>query len=61
MTDMDAGNIIGVTMYDQSAAFDVCDHYLLIEKLRLLGLENRALFSRPNGGKNKFLERPPIL
>ena len=31
MDDMEAGKIIGVTMYDQSAAFDVCEHGLLIE------------------------------
>ena len=41
--DMEAGKIIGVTMYDQSAAFDVCDHRILVEKLKLLGLEETAV------------------
>ena len=41
--DMEAGKIIGVTFYDQSAAFDVCSHSILIEKLKLLGLEETSL------------------
>ena len=41
--DMEAGKIIGVTLYDQSAAFDVCSHSILIEKLKILGLEETAL------------------
>ena len=43
MADMEEGKIIGITMYDQSAAFDVCDHLLLIEKLKLLGLDEKAV------------------
>ena len=33
---------MGVLICDQSAAFDVCDHHLLLEKLKLLGLEEKA-------------------
>ena len=43
MEDLEAGNTIGISMYDQSAAYDVCDHRILIEKLKLLGLENDAI------------------
>jgi hypothetical protein len=34
--------MVGVLVCDQSAAFDLCDHYLLVEKLKLMGLENAA-------------------
>ena len=36
---MEEGKLVGVMMIDQSAAFDLCDHKLLIEKLKLLGIE----------------------
>ena len=32
----------GVLICDQSAVFDLCDHYLLVEKLKLLGMEDAA-------------------
>ena len=33
---------MGVLICDQSVAFDVCDHHLLLEKLKLLGLEEKT-------------------
>ena len=30
--------MVGVLICDQSAAFDLCDHYLLVEKLKLMGV-----------------------
>ena len=27
---------------DQSAAFDLCDHYLLVEKLKLMGVDENS-------------------
>ena len=41
--DVDDGKLVGVLLCDQSAAFDLCDHVLLIEKLRLMGLDESAL------------------
>ena len=40
--DVENDKMVGVLICDQSAAFDLCDHYLLIEKLQLLGLEETA-------------------
>ena len=37
------GNMVGVLLCDQSAAFDLCDHYLLTEKLRLMGVDDSAV------------------
>ena len=37
------GKMVGVLICDQSAAFDLCDHYLLVEKLRLMGLDDQTL------------------
>ena len=34
--------MVGVLVCDQSAAFDLCDHYLLVEKLKLMGLDDSA-------------------
>ena len=34
--------MVGVLLCDQSAAFDLCDHHLLLEKLKLMGLEATA-------------------
>ena len=42
--DVDAGKMVGVLLCDQSAAFDICDHYLLIEKMKLMGVEDTAWF-----------------
>ena len=34
--------MVGVLLCDQSTAFDLCDHYLLTEKLKLMGVEENA-------------------
>ena len=34
--------MVGVLLCDQSAAFDLCDHAILIEKLRLMGVGDAA-------------------
>jgi hypothetical protein len=41
--EVEDGKMVGVLFCDQSAAFDLCDHTILIEKLRLMGLEAGAL------------------
>ena len=38
LEDLEDGKTVAITMVDQSAAFDVCDHLLILEKLRLLGV-----------------------
>ena len=35
--------MVGVLFCDQSAAFDLCDQNILIDKLKLMGLESSAL------------------
>ena len=40
--EVDMGNMVGVLLCDQSAAFDLCDHRILIEKLRLMGVDSPA-------------------
>ena len=40
--EIEEGKMVGVFVCDQSAAFDLCDHYLLVEKLKLMGLEDSA-------------------
>ena len=37
--EVEQGNMVGVLLCDQSAAFDLCDHFLLVEKLKLMGVE----------------------
>ena len=37
--DVEEGKLVGVMMIDLSAAFDMVDHTLLLEKLHLFGLE----------------------
>ena len=39
---MEEGKIVGIMMIDQSAAFDLCDHFLLVKKLRLMGVQENA-------------------
>ena len=39
---IEVDKMVGVLVCDQSAAFDLCDHYLLVEKLKLMGLEDTA-------------------
>ena len=41
--EIEEDKMIGVLFCDQSAAFDLCDHNILIQKLRLMGLEESAL------------------
>ena len=41
--EVEDGKMVVVLFCDQSAAFDLCDHTILIEKLRLMGLEDGAL------------------
>ena len=43
MDECEKDKIVGVLICDQSAAFDLCDHNLLIEKLKLLGMEDTAV------------------
>ena len=40
---VEEGKMVGVLLCDQSAAFDLCDHFLLVEKLKLMGLEDQTL------------------
>ena len=40
--EVEQGSMVGVLLCDQSAAFDLCDHYLLVEKLKLMGVDNSA-------------------
>ena len=42
LEEADDGKMIGVLLCDQSAAFDLCDHAVLVEKLKLMGLEESA-------------------
>ena len=41
--ELEEDKMVGVLFCDQSAAFDLCDHNTLVEKLRLMGLEEGAL------------------
>ena len=40
---VDEGEMAGVMMIDLSAAFDMVDHGILLEKLKLIGLEDTAV------------------
>ena len=40
--EVERDKMVGVLICDQSAAFDLCDHRLLVEKLRLLGMDDTA-------------------
>ena len=40
--EVERGKMVGVLICDQSAAFDLCDHSLLVQKLRLLGMDDMA-------------------
>ena len=40
---VDRGELAGVCMLDMSAAFDVVDHDLLIQKLKLYGFDDSSL------------------
>ena len=41
--DIEEGKTVGVLICDQSAAFDLCDHQILLGKLKLMGLDDSAL------------------
>ena len=41
--EVDQGKMVGVLICDQSAAFDLCDHNLLIQKMELMGVGEQAL------------------
>ena len=41
--DIEEGKMVGVLFCDQSAAFDLCDHGLLLKKLMLMGVKDEAL------------------
>ena len=43
LDQVDNGMMVGVMMIDLSAAFDMVDHELLLEKLRLFGLNAGSL------------------
>ena len=36
---IEKGNMVGILLCDQSAAFDLCDHSLLKEKLELMDVD----------------------
>ena len=40
---VEEGNMVGVLLCDQSAAFDLCDHTILLDKLSLMGVEDSGL------------------
>ena len=40
--------MVGVLICDQSVAFDICDHYLLVEKLELMGFGGKEAASMWN-------------
>ena len=46
VNEVESDKMVGVLFCDQSAAFDLCDHDILVEKLRLMGLEDSALRRR---------------
>ena len=41
--EIEDGKMLGVLICDQSAAFDLCDHFILVKKLRLMGVEDDSL------------------
>ena len=41
--EVDKGNMVGVMMVDLSAAFDMVDYDILLEKLQLFGLDSMAI------------------
>ena len=43
LEEVGEGNMIGVIMIDLSAAFDMVDHKILLQKLQLFGLDEQAL------------------
>ena len=43
LDQVDNGMMVGVMMIDLSAAFDMVDHDILVQKLEILGLDSKAL------------------
>ena len=43
MEEIEEGKTVGVLFCDQSAAFDLCDHMLILQKLKIMGFENSSL------------------
>ena len=43
LEELNEGKVVGVLFCDQSAAFDLCDHQLIVDKLKLLGFNDGAL------------------
>ena len=41
--ELEDDKMVGVLICDQSAAFDLCDHRILLEKLEIMGLQTSAL------------------
>ena len=41
LEQLEEGKMVGVLICDQSAAFDHCDHSILLRKLTLIGVESR--------------------
>ena len=42
MEQLEKGHLVGIMMIDQSDAFDLCDHKLLIEKMKLLEVVEKS-------------------
>ena len=42
LEQVEEGKMVGVLLCDQSEAFDLCDHYILVEKLKLMGVEEQT-------------------
>ena len=40
--EVEEGKMVGVLFCDQSAAFDLCDHNILAEKMKLMRLEEHG-------------------
>ena len=41
--DVEQGKLVGVLMCDQSAAYDLCDHKILLQKLSIMGVDDIAI------------------
>jgi hypothetical protein len=53
MEDLEDGKIVAATLVDQSAAFDVCDHSILLDKLSLLGMTDVEWVSSYLSGRSQ--------